>query len=221
MATGQQTYDVFQNSGGGVTSFRKRTQNNPENIPMAPVPSDFGLMGWSIDPIDVNVVNQAIVSGTQYFVRLSAMNNFRAANNNSIKKVGVQIGTTAAATPGTYSGLALYSYVPGAATMAKLSDSGADNGAAWATAGASNYMEAALTAGQDSAPGYLYVSFIAAFTTMPTLWANTLSPNQIKIKGVTIQQSYSLAAQTSFAATVTVSGLTAGTFVPLVGVANS
>lgn len=219
--TAQSGYDEFYNAGGGIDYLRKRVQNNPDSIAMAPVPSDFGLLGWSVDPQDVNSQTQAIVSGTQYFVRLSNPANLRANNNNSIKKVGVQIGTTAAATPGTYSGLALYSYTLGATAMTKLSDSGADNGAAWVTSGASNYMEASLSAGQDAAPGYLYVSFIAAFTTMPTVWAVTGTPNLIKIKGVSVQQTYTLAAQTSFAASVTVASLTAGTFVPLVGVANS
>jgi hypothetical protein len=215
----QTNFDGYVNSGGGQFFLRKNVQNNPEPIPMGPLPSDFGLLGWSIDPIDVNVVNQAIVSGTQYFVRLPSAFNANLQNGNQVAKVGVQIGTTAAATPGAYSGLALYSYVPGAATMAKLADTGADNGAAWVTAGASNYLEGSLSSKQSFVPGYLYVSFIATFTTTPTLWANTLTPNQIKIKGVTIQQSYSLAAQSSFASSVTVSGLTAGTFVPLVGIA--
>lgn len=217
----QSNFDIFRSDGGAQFALKKTLQNNTEIVPLAPLPGDFGLLGWTIDPIDVNVVNQAIVSGTQYFVRLSNPSNLNLQNNNQIKKVGLQLGTTAAATPGTYSGFAVYSYVLGATTMTKLSDSGADDGAAWVTAGASNYMEATLSSAVSASPGYLYLSFIATFTTTPTLWANTLTPNAVKIKGVTVQQSYSLAAQTSFGATVTVSGLTAGTFVPLMGIANS
>lgn len=217
----QSSYDFYEDIGGAQFSLRKAVQNNAEAIPMAPLPGDFGLLGWTIAPEDINSVAQAVVSGTQYFVRLSNQSNLNLQNGNQIKKVGLQLGTTAPVTPGTYSGFAVYSYVLGATTMTKLSDSGADNGAAWVTSGASNYIEAAMSAAVNSAPGYLYLSFIPTFTTPPTVWANTLTPNQIKIKGVTVQQSYTLAAQTSFAATVTVSGLTAGSFVPLMGIANS
>lgn len=222
MATDQQNYDIYQNAGGGQTAFRRMVRNNPESYPMSPVASTFGLLGWSLDPIDISTPSQAIVSGTQYFVRLMDNCNFNKNNNNVINKVGVQIGTTAAATPGTFSGMALYSYVLGATTMTKLADTGADNGAAvWVAASTMNYAEGTLTAGVSSAPGVLYGSFIATFTTMPNVWANASMPNLVKIKGVTLQQSYSLAAQTSFAASITVSSLTAGTFVPLMGIANS
>lgn len=217
----QAGYDLFVNAGGSQSKLRKISQNNAEAIPMGLLPGDFGLLGWSVDPSDLTSITQAIVSGTQYFVRLSNQTNFNASNNNAINKVGLHIGTTAAATPGTYSGFALYSYVPGAATMAKLGDTGADNGAAWVTAGASNYMEGTLSAPVSSSPGLLYASFIAAFTTEPTIYSAPVTANTLKIKGTSISQIYSLAAQTSFASSVTVAGLTAGTFCPLMGIANS
>lgn len=218
----QAAYDVYQNSGGGQEYLRKIVQNNQEPIPMAPLPSDFGLLGWSIDPQDINTVAQAVVSGTQYLVRLSNPFNMNAKNSNAINKVGLQIGTTAAATPGTYSGFALYSYVLGATTMTKLADTGADDGAAWVTASTSNYMEGTLSSAVSAAPGYLYASFIATFTTTPTVWANTLTPASIKIKGVTVNQGYTNGTQTSFPTSITIPGSTSAmTFVPLMGVANS
>lgn len=217
----QPAYNIYQNSGGGTYALRRLVQNNVEEREMGPVPQDFGLLGWTINPGDVDSNTQAIVSGTQYFVRLNNPANLSAANNNQINKVGLQIGTTAAATPGTYSGFAVYSYTLGATTMTKLADTGATNGAAWVTSGASNYMEGTLTTPVSATPGYLYLSFIATFTTTPTIWVNDYSPQVIKMKGVTVTKTYSLAAQTSFASTVTVSGLTTGTFIPLMGIANS
>jgi hypothetical protein len=219
--TAQPVYDTYANSGGGVTYLRKVAQNNPENIPMGLVPSDFGLMGWSIDPADVSSITQAVVSGTQYFVRLSNQANIAALNGNAILKVGLHLGSTAAATPGTYSGFALYSYVPGAANMTKLADSGADDGAAWVTAGANNYVEASLSSAVSTGPGLLYASFIPTFTTTPTVYAAAITANTFKIKNKSVSQVYTLAAQTSFGASVAVSGLTAGTFCPLVGIASS
>lgn len=219
--TAQNSFDTYANSGGGISYFRKVVQTNPESLPMGFLPSDFGLLGWSVDPADISSVTQAIVSGTQYFVRLSNQANLNPSNNNAITKVGLHIGTTAAATPGTYSGFALYSYVPGAATMTKLADTGADDGAAWVTAGASNYMEGTLSAPVSSAPGLLYASFIATFTTEPTVYAAGVTANTFKIKGKSLSQVYSLAAQTSFGATATVAGLAAGTFCPLIGIASS
>lgn len=214
-------FDVYVNSGGGQTPFRKIVQNNPEAIPMGPLPGDFGLLGWSIDPMDVSTITQALVSGTQYLVRLSNPCNLNANNNNAINKVGLHLGAAVLATPGTYSGLAVYSYVPGALTMTKLADTGADTGAAWVTSGASKYYEGTLTAPVSSAPGYLYASFIATFTTEPNCYASAISAQTLNIKGVSITQAYSLAAQTSFGATATISALTAAAFVPLMGIANS
>lgn len=217
----QASYDTYKTDGGAVFNLRKTVQNNTEVLPMGFLPGDFGLLGWSTDPNDLSSVSQAIVSGTQYFVRLSNQGNLNVANGNAINKVGVHLGTTAAATPGTYSGMAIYSYVPGALTMTKLGDTGADNGAAWVTAGASNYVEGTLSAPVSSAPGLLYASFIATFTTMPTVYAAGITANSLKIKGKSVSQVYTLAGQTSFGATATISGLTAGTFCPLVGIANS
>jgi hypothetical protein len=217
----QSSFDILVNDGNSYSKQRKVVQNNPGDIPMGLIPSDFGLIGWSIDPADVSTVTQAVVSGTQYFTLLSNQTNLNAANGNAVAKVGLHLGTTAPVTPGTYSGFALYSYVPGATTMAKLGDTGADNGAAWVTSGASNYMEGTLGSAVSSAPGLIYASFIATFTTPPTVYAETLTANTFKFKGKSVSLSYSLAAQTSFAATVTVSGLTAGTFRPFMGIASS
>jgi hypothetical protein len=218
----QSAFDVYVNSGGGQTPFRKIVQNNPEAIPMGPLPGDFGLLGWSIDPMDVSTITQALVSGTQYLVRLSNPCNLNANNNNAINKVGLHLGAAVLATPGTYSGLAVYSYVPGAAAMTKLADTGADTGAAWVTSGASKYYEGTLTAPVSSAPGYLYASFIATFTTEPNCYAATITANTLNIKGVAISQGYTNGTQTSFPASIAIPGSTSAmAFLPLMGVANS
>jgi hypothetical protein len=221
MAAPQSAYDIYENSGKGDFFLRKVAQNNPDARPMYPVPQDFNLLGWTVDPMDLTGLTQAIVSGTQYFVRLNTPSNLNNANNNAISKVGLYLGSAALATPGTYSGLAVYSYTLGAATMTKLADTGADNGAAWVTSGPSAYFEAALSSKVQAGSGYLYLSFIATFTTTPTLWVATPQSNAYTIKGTKVQQTYSLASQTSFGATATISGLSAGTFIPLMGVASS
>lgn len=217
----QSAYDVYQNSGLGTVSQRKVVQNNPDNLPMGFLPSDFGLLGWSVDPMDFSSNTQAIVSGTQYFVRLSNQCNLNSGNNNAVAKVGLYIGGTAAATPGAYSGLAVYSYVPGAANMTLLGSTGADDGAAWVTSGANKYFEAALTAAVGSSPGLLYGSFIATFTTTPTLPVSAVSVNTLNIKGKSLSQVLTLAAQTSFTASPAVAGMSAGTFCPMMGIAAS
>jgi hypothetical protein len=217
----QKKYDVFRDAGGAQYLLRKTQQNNTEQIALNLSPQDFGLDAWSTSPDDLSTATQALVSGTQYFVRMPLPYNANLQNGNRITKVGLHLGNAALATPGTYSGLAVYSWTIGAANLVKLADTGADNGAAWVTSGASKYFEGSLSAAQSPVAGYLYASFIAAFTTMPNCYATAVNVNSFNIKGVTIAKSYSLAAQTSFGATVAIGGLTAGTFVPLMGFASS
>lgn len=217
----QKKYDVFKTDGGATYSLRKTQQNNLESTALNLSPQDFGLDAWSVNVDDLSTATQALVSGTQYFVRMPIPYNANLQNANQIKKVGLHLGAAALATPGTYSGLAVYSWTIGGANLTKLSDTGADNSAAWVTSGASKYFEASLSAAQSPQAGYLYASFIAAFTTMPNCYACAVNVNSLTIKGVTIAKSYSLAAQTSFGATVALGGLTAGTFVPLMGFAST
>lgn len=217
----QKKYDGFRDSGGAVFNLRKTQQNNAESTALNLSPQDFGLDAWSVNPDDLSTITQALVSGTQYFVRMPIPYNANLQNGNQVKKLGLHLGAAVLATPGTYSGLALYSWAVGGANLTKLADTGADNGAAWVTSGASKYFEASLSAAQSPQAGYLYASFIAAFTTMPNCFATAVTANTLNIKGVTIAKSYSLAAQTSFGASVAIGGLTAGTFVPLMGFASS
>lgn len=217
----QKKYDVFRTDGGAQYNLRKTQQNNTEQIALNLAPQDFGLDAWSVNPDDLSTATQALVSGTQYFVRMPIPYNANLQNGNQIKKIGLHLGNAALATPGTYSGFALYSWTIGNANLTKLSDTGADNGAAWVTSGASKYFEASLSAAQSPAAGYLYASFIPTFTTMPNCYATAINVNSFNIKGTTIAKAYSLAAQTSFGASVAISGLTAGTFVPFMGFASS
>lgn len=213
-------FDLVENSGGGTTYQKRVRRGNPGEFALSMTPKDFGLLGWTVDQSDVASVAQAVVSGTQYFVPISVPFDTSTQIGNTVTKVGLHLGTTAPATPGTYTGMALYSWTLGGATMTKLSDTGADAGAAWVTSGASNYVEQSLTTAQNNASGLFVLSFIATFTTPPTVLASgTIEP--LKIKGKSISPAYSLAAQTSFAASVTVSGLTALTWKPLMGIANA
>lgn len=219
--TAQKKYDVFRTDGGAQYLLRKTQQNNTESVPLNMSAQDFGLDAWSVGPDDLSTITQALVSGTQYFVRMPIPYNANLQNANRIAKVGLHLGAAALATPGTYSGLAVYSWTIGGLNLTKLADTGADDGAAWVTSGASKYFEATLSSAQSPQAGYLYASFIAAFTTMPNCFAAAVVANSLNIKGVQISKSYSLAAQTSFGASVALSGLTAGTFVPLMGFASS
>lgn len=213
-------YDVYQNSGGGVSSLKRVQQNNPGAGSLSFTAKDFGLLGWTLDSSDVASASQAVVSATQYLVPVSAPFNTGLLTGNSATKIGLHLGSTAPVTPGAYTGMAVYSWSLGAATMTKIADTGADAGAAWVTSGLSNYVEESLSSGLNQNAGILVFSFIATFTTMPTVLASgTIEP--LKIKGKSLSPAYSLAAQSSFGATVTVSGLTALTWKPLMGIAVS
>lgn len=211
----QALFDIYQNSGLGVAYQRKTTQYNPELYASVTGPTDYGLSGWTADTADLTTVTQALVSGTAYFTHISL------AFSTSLLKLGLMLGTTAPATAGTYSGFAVYS--SNGTTLTKLADTGATDSAKWISAGASAYVEDTLSSAQTVSPGSYYLAFIAAFTTMPTVAAvpapNIL--NSFTIRGTTIKRALSVAAQTSFAATYTISGMTAGTFTPLMGFASS
>lgn len=210
----QSQFDVYKSDGGAVFNLRKTVQRNPEAVPMSPPPSDFGLAAWTTDSLDWTANNSAIVSGTLYATE------FTLQANTSVAKVGLLLGTTAAVTAGTYSGLAVYTY--DTTTLAKLSDTGATDSAKWVTAGASGYVEDSLSATQNLGPGKYYGAFIAAFSgTMPTIVSSPLPVPAITIKGVTIKRVLTLAAQTSFPATLTVASMSAGSFVPVFGIATS
>jgi hypothetical protein len=210
----QSQFDTYQDIGGAVRTMRRTVQKNPESIPMSPPPSDFGLAAWTTDTLDLTSVTQAIVSGTLYAVQ------FTLQATTPVAKVGLLLGTTAAVTAGTYSGLAVYTY--DTTTLAKLADTGATDSAKWVTAGASGYVEDSLTAVQSLAPGKYYGAFIAAFSgTMPTVASSPLPAPVITIRSTSIKRVLTLAAQTSFPATLTVVSMSAGSFVPLFGIASS
>jgi len=210
----QTQYDIYKSDGGAIYSLRRTLQKNPEAIPMGPPPSDFGLAAWTSDSLDWTLATQAIVSGTLYAVQ------FTLQATTSVAKVGLLLGTTAAVTAGTYSGLALYTY--DTTTLTKLSDTGATDSAKWVTAGASGYVEDSLAAVQNLSPGKYYGAFIAAFSgTMPTIVSSPLPVPAIAIKGTTVKRVLTLAAQTSFPTTLTVASMSAGSFVPVFGIASS
>lgn len=211
----QQLFDVYQNVGLGVLQQRKTVQNNPELYASVTGPTDYGLAGWTADTADLTTVTQALVSGTAYFTHISL------AFSLSMLKLGLMLGTTAPATAGTYSGFAIYS--SNGTTLTKVADTGATDSAKWISAGASAYVEDSLTAAKGITPGSYYLAFIAAFTTMPTVAAVPAPSvlNSFTIRGTTIKRALSVAAQTSFAATYTISGMAAGTFTPLMGFASS
>lgn len=210
----QNVFDDYKTDGGAFYRLRKTVQRNAEPFAMGPVPSDFGLAGWTSDSLDWTANTTAIVSGTLYAVQFSLQ------SVTSVAKVGLLLGTTAAVTAGTYSGLAVYTY--DTTTLAKLSDTGATDSAKWVTAGASGYVEDSLSAVQNLQPGKYYGAFIAAFSgTMPTIVSSPLPVPAITIKGTTIKRVLTLAAQTSFPATLTVASMSAGSFLPVFGIASS
>jgi hypothetical protein len=211
---GQSFYDAYQNEGGGVLYQRKAVQNNPDRTALSFAPSDFGLLGWTYQPEDSSSITTAAVSGTQYFARLSIPFNTGLQIGNSISNIGLYCGSTAAATAGTFAGMALYEL---SGTNLVLVESTGNIGAAWSTAApASEMYLPALTADANITPGIYYASFIADFTTEPTFYAKTLVADNFVINGVTLGAAYTVTGKTSFA-TVAISSLTASTTLPLMG----
>lgn len=214
---GNQTkFDDYTSDGGAFFRLRKRLQRNQESIAGNLTPSHFGLQGWTVDPGDISSATQAIAAtGVQTLVACDI------PFATSISKIGVHIGGTAAATPGTYSGVALYSWTVGATTMAKVKDSGADNGAAWVTNSTNKLFLPSLSAAANVSPAnagatpvLYYLSFIAAFTTMPTVYAGTATGTPLVMNGITIREAATNGVQTSFPASITLSGLTDITYRP-------
>lgn len=217
----QSLYDTFRSDGGAQFLLRKSLQKNPEAMSMNLTPNDFGLLGWTVSPSDISSAAQAIAAtGVQTLVACDI------PFAGKISKVGVHIGGTAAATPGTYSGVAVYSWTVGAATMAKVADSGADNGAAWVTNSTNKLFLPSLSAAANvspaaagSTPVLYYLSYIAAFTTMPTVYAGTATGNPFVMNGTTIHLASTNGVQTSFPAAVTVASLADLTYRPQMAIA--
>lgn len=200
----QQKYDVYQNTGGGLLYLRRQVQNNPEAYPFSMGPNDYGAVGWTCDVLDVNTATQAIAaSGTQYVVEASFPVNCTVTN------LSLLLGTTAPATAGTYSGFALYSI--GATTATLLSSTGATDSAKWVSAGASGLVTDALATPQAIAAGKYYLSFIAAFTTMPTVSAASIpnaNAHSFTLGSATVRRIGTNSTQTSFPSSITLSSLT-------------
>lgn len=217
MTQGQ--YDYYQNAGGGGLYQRKAVQNNPDRTALSFSPADFGLLGWTFQPEDASVLTTVAVSGTQYFARMSIPFNTGLQIGNSIGHMGLYCGSTAAATAGTFAGLALYELV---GTNLTLVESTGNIGAAWATAApASQMFLPALTAGANISPGVYYASFIADFTTEPTFYTKTLVADNFVINGTTLGAAYAVTGKTSFASSITLSSLASNlsTALPLMGIA--
>lgn len=198
----QSLYDIYVNSGGGQYSLRKQVQNNPETYPYSLGPADYNAVGWTLDPLDTNSNTIAAwgATGTQVLVEMSLPNTVAALTG-----VSLLLGTTAAGTPVSYCGFAVYSI---GATTATLIGSTADNhGSSWA---ASSWQSTALSAQlKNLAQGKYYLSAIVHATTMPTTTGANI-PSSVAhstgFNGATIPSRCATnGVQASFPATVTLS----------------
>jgi hypothetical protein len=205
----QASYDIRQNSGGGLIYERTLVKNNPPDSPFLPTADDYGCYAWTCDPADVTTAAQVTVSETLYGSVL-VVPNTPTVNRLSFCPHTVQGAET------NFNGVALYS-LNAAYTTATLVVASANQ--TWTGVTPDTIVDAAFTAATQILPGYYIAAFLGstsgtAMSLHGELGTVAAVMNYNKNSAVSKYRSFTLATQATFPATITLSSTTASAFIP-------
>lgn len=214
MGVGQQLkYDTVKTDGGAVYNFRRFVQNNPPDSPYTPTANDYGCLGWTLDPKDILTAAQTAVSQTLYGSLLIVPNS-GTVNRLSFSPHTVQ------ATQTNFNGVALFQMNAAGTALTQVAVSANQT---WTGVTPDGITDAAFSTTPTITPGYYWGVFLGSTsgTAMTLHGANASSAaalNFSKASGAANQvskwTSFTLAAQTSMPASITLSGTTPSAFVP-------
>lgn len=207
----QQAFDVQQNAGGGQLSVRRIVTNNPPDSPFTPTADDYGCFGWTVDPADVLTSAQTLTSGV-LFGALLVIPNTVTANRLSLSYHTVQ------GTQTNFNGVGLYSLNSALTTATKIAASATQT---WTTGGnVDKVVDAPFVTPTQLIPGYYIAAVLGstsgtAMTVHGALGAVAAVMNFTKNSGVSQYRTFtSGSGLTALPATITMSGVTAGAFLP-------
>lgn len=205
----QAAFDVQQNSGGGQLFVRRQVMNNPPDSPYFPTADDYGCLGWTLDPEDVLTAAQTLTTGT-IFGSLMVIPNTGNINRLSAAFATVQ-GTQTNA-----NGVALYQ--PNAA-LTSLSLVASSANQTWTGVSTTAMTDNPFSTTPQITPGYYWACIMgstsgAAATIHGANAVTAAVLNFSKNSGVSQWRSFTLAGQTAWPATITLSATTKSAFTP-------
>lgn len=205
----QAAFDVFRTDGGAQYTMRRTVQRNPPDSPFTPTADDYGCLGWTLDPEDVLTAAQTLTTGTIFgsliVVPVGGTINRLTAAFATVQ--GVQTNTN---------GVALYSVNAGLTTLSQVAVSANQT---WTAVSTTATVDNPFSTTPTIVPGYYWACIMGSTsgTAATVHGANAVTAavlNFSKNTGVTQWRSFTLAGQTTWPATITLSGVTKGAFTP-------
>lgn len=205
----QPNYDVYYNSGQGEFFLSRKQQLNPPDSPYFPTANDYGCLGWTLDPEDVLTAAQTLTTGT-IFGSLLVVPNGGTINRLTAAFATVQGVQTNA------NGVALYQVN---AALTQLSQVAVSANQTWTAVSTTATVDNPFSTTPLIGPNYYWACIMGSTSgTAATIHgANAVTAavlNFSKNAGVTQWRSFTLAGQTSWPATITLSGVTKSAFTP-------